>query len=529
MTDVAQSMMDLFEGFSSAHGTHGVPEHDENSGKWAIKKTARTLREPVTLDLWRQHINGTRPLGVICIREDSMCRWGAIDIDEYHEDLIDIIKRVEQRRLPLVPCRSKSGGLHLFLFLREWWPADRVQAVLRDVAASLGLSGSEIFPKQTQVKSERGDVGNWIVMPYFGSTYDGKLKEQAGVKITGALMTIKEFIKVATERSTTLDDLMGCVKKQARATKGNGSDERGPFGDGPPCLRHLAAMGFPDGGRNNALFQSGVYFRKKHPQTWREHLDECNRTYVQNPLPSDELTQIAKSIDRKGYDYKCKDEPMVSHCNVPKCRACKFGIGNTANYPIIHSIARLMTTPAIFFVEVPGGRIEISPEQLSSFTLFNQACLAQLSVYFSPMKQTAWAELIHSALGEMEKIEAPHDLGIEGRFHEVLEDFLTNRQRGERREDLLTGRPYHDLEKAKYFFRILDLERHMDRINFRDEKGHRMSRPAMHRLIKDLKGGPEEFHIRIGKKQKFVRCWFVPSDAVTETPDFEAPEIQETI
>jgi hypothetical protein len=44
-------------------------------------------------------------------------RWGCIDIDSYagfdHQKLINKIK---QFKLPLVVCRSKSGGAHVFLF-----------------------------------------------------------------------------------------------------------------------------------------------------------------------------------------------------------------------------------------------------------------------------------------------------------------------------------------------------------------------------------------------------------------------------
>ena len=47
-------MMDLFEGSEVLHGTHGEPELDENGVKWNIKKTARTLRGPATLELWQK-------------------------------------------------------------------------------------------------------------------------------------------------------------------------------------------------------------------------------------------------------------------------------------------------------------------------------------------------------------------------------------------------------------------------------------------------------------------------------------------
>src|SRR5579859_8054977 len=106
MKSAAQRMMDLFAGLETTSGTHGMPDLDQDGMKWSIKKTAKTLNEPVTLALWKQHLEGKRPLGVIPIREDSTCRWGSIDIDQYDINVLDVVKRVEAAKLPLVPCRS---------------------------------------------------------------------------------------------------------------------------------------------------------------------------------------------------------------------------------------------------------------------------------------------------------------------------------------------------------------------------------------------------------------------------------------
>src|SRR6187549_134537 len=120
MKKIAQRIMDLFEGSETHHGTHGAPELDENGVKWNIKTTARTLRGPATLELWQEHLSGKTPLGVIPIRNDSTCRWGSVDIDEYDVDAVEVVGKVEAAKLPLVPCRSKSGGLHLFMFAQEY-------------------------------------------------------------------------------------------------------------------------------------------------------------------------------------------------------------------------------------------------------------------------------------------------------------------------------------------------------------------------------------------------------------------------
>ena len=87
--------------------------------------------------------------GVVPIRDDSTCLWGSVDIDKYDIDLIDVVRKVEAAKLPLLPCRSKSGGLHLFLFASEPVPAEAMQDAVRSLALLLDFPDSEIFPSRS--------------------------------------------------------------------------------------------------------------------------------------------------------------------------------------------------------------------------------------------------------------------------------------------------------------------------------------------------------------------------------------------
>src|SRR5262249_50005628 len=149
-----------------------------------IGGTARTLREPVTLGLWEEHLSGARPLGIVPIRPDGTCWWGSIDVDVYEgHDWTSLIKRVKDAKLRLVPVRSKSGGLHLFAFFIEPVASSTVQTWLRGVASQFGLGRPEIFPKQTEMSEDA--CGNWMCMPYLGTTYEGRLAEQVGLHPDG--------------------------------------------------------------------------------------------------------------------------------------------------------------------------------------------------------------------------------------------------------------------------------------------------------------------------------------------------------
>lgn len=504
----------------SAHGTHGEPVLKPGTMKWEIKSTAKTPREATTLDMWERHLAGTRPLGIIPIREDSTCVWGSIDVDEYDINLTDLVGAVDRSELPLVPCRSKSGGLHLFMFLAEPQPAGVLQAVLRDLAAQLGKARSEIFPKQTQVLDERGDVGNWMVMPYFGDTYGGRLKEQVGLRKTGAEMTAEEFCRLAESRRVSTSDLVSLGKRRAaRAAKTPGrapaSDEA--FGDGPPCLQNLATIGIAPGGQSNALLMMGIYFKKAFPADWKQRLEDANRTHLQPPGSAEGLASVMKSLDRKDYEYTCKAEPMVSHCNSSLCRMRRWGVGDGGSFPLITGLSKLDTVPPIWFVDVDNARIEANTEQLQNYRLFHRLCMESCHKSYMMMRDGDWLMLLSAVMANLTVIEAPPDVSSVGRFTELLTEFLTNRARGERREDILNGRPWEDTEQQRHVFRLSDFQKFLRR-----EDAKELNRPQITQMIRKLGGGSTQ--ITIKDHNRFL--WFLPSDAIRGEGRADLPEVK---
>jgi hypothetical protein len=184
--------MRLFAGAERSHGTY-VEEDAEPGGKRTIKRTATTTRSPVTLALWQQHIAGTKPLGVVPIREDDACMWGAVDVDDYTIVVAELAAEVVKAGIPAVVCRTKSGGAHVYLFFSEPIPAAEVVPRLRELAAALGHGDSEIFPKQTTVLQERGDLGSWLNMPYYG----GDATTRHAVRPDGRGVTAAAFLELA--------------------------------------------------------------------------------------------------------------------------------------------------------------------------------------------------------------------------------------------------------------------------------------------------------------------------------------------
>jgi hypothetical protein len=422
---------------------------------------------------------------------------------------------VERLRLPLVPCRSKSGGLHLFLFLSREASAEVVQGALRDMAAQLGHAGAEVFPKQTRLMSERGDAGNWMVMPYYGDTYGGRLREQVGLKKTGSEMDLEEFLRFA-ERSRADPDALGDITvargQQSRRQRGEG----GPFSDGPPCLQHLARTRVPQGGQNNALLHMGVYFKRAYPNDWKVHLERANQEYLDPPGTAEGVTSVIRSLERKDYEYTCRNEPMASHCDQTLCRTRRHGIGASGNWPKITSLSKLDTDPPIWFVDVDGERIEATTDQLQNYSRFHALCMEKCNRTYLPMKVAEWFIALNEAMANLTVIEAPRDLSADERFREMLEEFLTNRARGQRKEDLLSGRPWEDDEAGRHYFRLRDLTRHLQREGVRD-----LGRNAVSQMLRRLGGDSDFFNI----SGKGTSVWWVPSGVVQATPQLPIPDL----
>ena len=135
------------------------------------------------------------------------------------------------------------------------------------------------------------------------------------------------------------------------------------------------------------------------------------------------------------------------------------------------------------------------------------------------MKEMEWADLLHAAAGSAVVEAAAPGTTLQDEFDEHLRDFLTNRQRGERIEDIFSGRPWEDQEGGKHFFRLRDLDQHL---KFQSARLRNLSRKELARHIRRLGGKETERKIK-GVTQSL---FWVPSGAIDgPTPSVAPPPI----
>jgi hypothetical protein len=481
--DQADKLNNIFYGSSRAHGSF-LPDNITNGQKTQGKaKTIKTVGAEISH--WQEHLEGKLGLGIIPIDEENEVKWGAIDVDQYSLDLNKLVKKIEEFELPLIVCRSKSGGAHIYCFVSEKIPAGKMQDKLREVAAGLGYGGVEIFPKQREILVDRGDLGSWLNMPYF----DGENSLRYGLSKKGKALSLDKFIEFVAERTLTPEELETLEIPIIDDVK-----------DGPPCLQVLLKQGFPEGTRNNGLFNVGVYLKKSNPEKWEEEIEDYNRKYVIPPLPAGEVLSLISTLKKKEYNYKCGDEPIRSFCNVTQCRMRKYGVGTSGSTPNFSSLSKLDTKPPLWFLSIDDKRLELTTEQLQNQVKFQRVCMETLNIMPPRTNDRAWQNLIQNLMTSgMEVIEVSQDVTIEGQFMELLESFCTDMAQANTRDEIILGKPY--TEDGKTYFRIRDLREYLVKHRFTELETNKIASK-----LRDMKAVHKFFNI----KGKGVNVWSIP-------------------
>jgi hypothetical protein len=501
----AERFKHLFRGRETVRG-----RYYENNGK----KKVKTELEPPTDAMWDDHIAGKGPyLGIVPITLTNDCFFGAIDIDDDGVDLAEIDRKVSEAGLPLVVCRSKSGGAHLYLFLPEAERAQLVQSKLKEYARAIGFTENadgravEIFPKQTKLGPD--ETGNWINLPYYGGDESNRYAVMGTRKLS-----LAEFLDLAEATRSGIAERggLGAIKQSVKSADF--------FQDGPPCLQTLHQLGYPAGSRNQGLYNIGVYFKLSNPDGWREELEEYNETRMDPPLSPTEVAGVAKSLEKREYLYKCGEIPISPHCKRSECRKRRFGIdafkhqADLDNFPSLENLTKIQTDPPRWEIDVNGITVEVATDDLLALHKFRKTCLERASIIVPMVKQHLWDEKIRELLASHKVVEAPEDAGTAGAFNVLLAGFLGMMARSETRDDLLLGKPYAEGERV--YFRSIDLNSYLKRNNFND-----YNQARVFTALRARDADHHQFTIR----GQTIQVWSLPLlGGMVQTEDFGTPQ-----
>ena len=345
MNDFIKCFTGLQRNFGFCNISNGYT--DPNTGK--IKFNAGDYGwsgKPITEDDYRLHLHGKKSIGIQPCDDNGLACFGAIDIDpKVYKDL-DIKKYldiIQQKELPLIPIKSKSGGLHLYLFTKEFVKAKVIRDFLEQVLFLFKLPiTTEIFPKQTKLGSDTNGNkvnGNFINFPYFNKS------ERVALDPSGKEMPLDLFLKVVEINKADIEKLENISNDLIRKELTGGAEE---FKDGPPCLEILSKNKMKDG-RDRFLYNYMVMAKKKYPDNWGKMVLKAGRNYFEfdQIWTDDYIEKKIKHWEKQEKGHTCHDDLLAPVCIKSECVKRKFGIisDKKINWPLMTNLIKVDFKP----------------------------------------------------------------------------------------------------------------------------------------------------------------------------------------
>lgn len=417
---------EVFPGLKRSYGEYLLdPGVNEEEGV-KVKGRATTRSGALSNDLYEHHLRGNIGLGVVPIRDDSKCFWGAIDIDDYsmsQDNALDALLAA-LGPMPVIPCRTKSGGLHIYLFTSEPVPAKLMRDKLSELAEALGTlvqnpdgRDVEIFPKQNVVSEIA--IGNWINLPYFGADNTVRYAYDAA----GKRMDLEDFIDLAMETRLSRKALQDVTFSSADG------DMHDILYGLPPCLQTLATeRGFISGVQHNAMVAVITAMKMKYPEAWKTRVREFNDSFFDPKMEEQHLEQMLTSMEKKDYAYRCTDVPIQGVCNRALCVKRQYGIERQNPSLDIYkdvTLVRVLSEPVMWVAQFPSGHTLLFQDSrdLLNFNEFQATAFdAKLAIpeVKPPNHRRAMMLLLEQARDET----PPYEVTLKGRLHKLLSQFI---------------------------------------------------------------------------------------------------------
>jgi len=363
----------FFDGYRAAYGLadfeHQEAKIDPESGK--KKPVYRWNYEPLTEEVYQAHLNGKLSIGIQPCNEDAETRLGVVDVDPKDYDdfnrkfFIDVIQDYD---LPLIPIESKSGGLHLCLFMDQFIDAKAVRSFLTNLLPLFKLKPSnEIFPKQTELTrdEETGKLkpGQFINLPYYGG-------KRRALNIDGTPFEIDKFLEVVEANLVSKGQLeIITTNIDKKIYEGTDAD----LMDGPPCLADISKISNKDGfdGKDRFMYNYHVFAKMKYPDGWEQKVKNAPVKFFEerhaNAWDDKILSAKLKSWKRSDKGYTCTQSPLSDFCKKGICVKKRFGVlaGSKGSYPVLTNLRKI----EIF--EEPEYEFDVTkPDGIATATVF---------------------------------------------------------------------------------------------------------------------------------------------------------------
>lgn len=395
----AADFLDLFDCQRENYYVFSHTSERERDGK--AEGRYRRVSETVTDDVIAKHLGGEISIGLIPTRRDKTCSWGCIDVDNiiYGKDPTPVIKKIREKKYPLMPYRSKTGGLHLVLHIKGSVYASDMRAKINELASDLGFGGegADKFPAEDEIKwdpqKNEWRTGKCLNIPYQNSEFTTRY----ALNNAGQALDFEDYLEFVQQFRITPEQF-----KKIEIAKPSNTDEE--WDQYPPCIQGFIKEGVGEGNRNNALFNMAVLAHLKNPKNLRQELYKRNETVCKPPVQNDsELEEIINGIKEQSYFYMCNTPIAKKFCNKELCRQRKFGIGPEQYQPTVDQFEKLDTDPPIYYLTIEGKQVTLTGQQLTQQQLFGTALFDQADMVWDALKIKDF-KLFLRKLKDMQKV-----------------------------------------------------------------------------------------------------------------------------
>jgi len=367
----------------------------------------------ITEEDYTQHLNGTKSIGIQPCDDDGLARFGAIDIDPKVYKNLDIkfyLNTIQEKKLPLIPIKSKSGGLHLYVFTKESVKAKVIKDFLEQVLFLFKLPiTTEIFPKQTKLGTNTDDQkvnGNFINLPYFNKT------ERVALDPSGQEIKLDLFLKVVEMNLMTSTKLKEISDNIIKIELTGGAEE---FKDGPPCLEILSKQKMDDG-RDRFLYNYMVFAKKKYADDWAKKVLQAGRNYFEfnETWTDDYIKKKIKNWEKDTKGHTCNDQLLAPVCVKSECVKRRFGVisDKKIDWPMMTNLIKVDFKPDpeyYFTVANKTGHSVIvhakNVTQLRDQKELGSLIMAQVNVLPPPIKPLDFHALINALLDTVDTVQ----------------------------------------------------------------------------------------------------------------------------
>ena len=457
----AKQFLLLFKGKSNTYVRNELPKERPEKGT-KLKTRIMQVKGQVDDDLISEHLNGEFGVGVCPVTTDGKCYLGVLDIDCYKSKIRKMLEIIREYNLPLLPFRSKSGGLHCYLFMSKSVSAKTMRELLQKIVSAFALDKMygaekvEVFPKQEKI-SEDG-FGSAITLPYFNAdnAYTYLLD------LDGNAVPFEEALTYIQKHMTSVEAVNEALGKL-------------PYDDAPPCIQRILLSGLVGGedtGRNNFLFSYALYCSKKYGEAFGDYVREMNTSF-ESPIEDYLVEATIQSVKEKEYSYKCKDIPCKGFCFKTECRKREFGLGrDKGHFSDIEygQLFRYKTAEPYYSWELKLQGSEGAFKQivfrdegeLLDQKNFAKVCVRHLNFAPKQVNTNDWFITLNKYLANVKDIEvsAESDTSALSMLRQMFVRYLSNKQARrdspyQIRANLCVRQTYTDNDgnnKAKFFF-----------------------------------------------------------------------------